>query len=149
MRIFLIDDDSVDSQIVRRVLKGVEGAHELVAFSNAGDALRELRREFEASDRAPARGIAPGLILLDLNMPGMSGFDFLRETRSDTRFAGIPVVVLTTSGLPSDVQACFEQGVDGYFVKPLEYAQFADLLTRIIDYWRLCETPQRFLTILH
>jgi CheY-like chemotaxis protein len=143
MRIFLIDDDSVDVQTVRRVLSNLPGAHDLEVMPSADEALRELRRR-TAREGA---GALPDLMLLDLNMPGMSSLDFLRELGSGLRFRGIPVVVLTTSGLPSDVQACFQEGVEGYFVKPLEYARFAELLTRIIDYWRLCETPPRSLTM--
>lgn len=143
MRIFLIDDDSVDAQTVRRVLRGLPGAHDLEVMQSADEALRELRRRGGPRQGDGAAGALPDLILLDLNMPGMSSLDFLRELRSDARFMGGPVVVLTTSDLASDVQACFELGVEGYFVKPLEYERFAELLTRIIDYWRLCETPQR------
>jgi len=147
MRIFLIDDDTVDAQTVRRVLRGLPGPHDLEVMQSADEALRELRRRRGTGNDDGAARTLPDLILLDLNMPGMSSLDFLREVRTGARLRSIPVVVLTTSGLASDVEACFEEGVEGYFVKPLEYAQFAELLTRIIDYWRLCETPQRSLAM--
>jgi CheY-like chemotaxis protein len=149
MRIFLIDDDAVDAKLVQRVLHHLPETHEFEAMQSADEALQELRQRGGASDGAAPAAALPELILLDLNMPGMSGLDFLREFGSDSRLRGIPVVVLTTSGLASDVQACFEQGVEGYFVKPLEYARFAELLGRIIEYWRLCETPQRSHTMSH
>jgi CheY-like chemotaxis protein len=171
MRILLIDDDPLDAQMVKRVLTKQASAHALEVAASADEALRALapvRRadmsaagawhggsspsaSFHASAAQTARSETaqwgaeglPDLILLDLNMPGMSGQDFLTAVEANPHLADIPVVVLTTSGLPHDIKTCFDRGADGYFVKPLEYARFADLLTRIIDYWFLCETPQR------
>jgi CheY-like chemotaxis protein len=142
MHIMLVDDDPLDAETVRRVLRGLSSEHKLETVANAEEALLLLRRRLTV---ATHKGTAPlpDLILLDLNMPGMSGQELLAALGSDVRFKAIPVVVLTTSGLPQDVSTCFERGADGYFVKPLEYTRFADLLERIIDYWILCETPQR------
>jgi CheY-like chemotaxis protein len=132
----------LDAETVRRVLRNLPSGHELEAVSSADEALRSL------SDRLAGTGekrywTLPDLILVDLNMPGMSGQEFLAAIAQDPKLKAIPVVVLTTSGLPDDVKTCFDRGADGYFVKPLEYARYAELLTRIIDYWFLCETPQR------
>jgi CheY-like chemotaxis protein len=142
MHILLIDDDPLDAETVRRVLRNLPTGHELEAVSSADEALRTLSERL-AGGGGNRYWTLPDLILVDLNMPGMSGQEFLSAIESNPRLNAIPVVVLTTSGLPDDVKTCFDRGADGYFVKPLEYARFADLLTRIIDYWFLCETPQR------
>jgi CheY-like chemotaxis protein len=84
---------------------------------------------------------APKLILLDLNMPGMSGLEFLTTIKSDPELRRIPVIILSTSDLETDIQASYEGGVAGYFVKPLEYPQFVTTVQCILRYWELCQHP--------
>jgi len=141
MQVMLIDDDPLDAETVRRVLQGLAGGPVLETMPTADQALVALRGRC-AQMPVPVERL-PDLNLLDLNLPGMTGQEFLAALNSDVRFRSTPVVVLTTSGLPQDVRSCFDRGASGYFVKPLEYARFADLLTRIINYWNVCETPQR------
>lgn len=136
MEILLIEDDVVDAKTVRRVFDSRGVPHTLRVMGGAGEALDWLR--------GPGTGAAarPGLILLDLNMPGMSGLDFLAVVKDDDDLRTIPVIVLSTSDLESDVRACYRSGVAGYFVKPLEYGRFADTLESILHYWELCQHPQ-------
>jgi CheY-like chemotaxis protein len=139
MDVLLIEDDTVDVKTVRRVFNAHGTAHALRVFNGGELALDYLwgRGDYQ---RAPDRR-RPGLILLDLNMPGMSGLEFLTVLKSDPELRRIPVVVLSTSGLESDIQASYSAGVAGYFVKPIEYAQFVVTVQSILRYWELCRYP--------
>lgn len=139
MEVLLIEDDTVDVKTVRRVFDAHGGPHRLRVFNGGEPALDYLwgRGGYQ---HTPDRR-RPGLILLDLNMPGMSGLEFLALLKSDPELRCIPVVVLSTSGLESDIQASYNAGVAGYFVKPLEYAQFAGTVQNILRYWELCQYP--------
>lgn len=128
--ILLVEDDRVDALCVRRALKELKVPNPLVHMGSAEDALRWL-----------AGAESPCLILLDINMPRMSGIEFLRELREVRRYCGIPVVVLTTSREPSDRCETFRLGVAGYMVKPVDYSHFVRIMNAVCEYWRLSETP--------
>ena len=83
----------------------------------------------------------PCIILLDLNMPKMSGIEFLRIIRQDEKFRRIPVVVLTTSNDERDRVESFNLCIAGYMLKPVDYQQFVDVVRTIDLYWTLSEFP--------
>lgn len=139
MVIMLIEDDLVDAKTVKRVFDSHHSAHELRIMTGGTAALAYLG----VHAAAPHDGDRPRpeLILLDLNMPGMSGLEFLAIIKGHPAWSTIPVIVLSTSDLESDIQASYQGGVSGYFIKPLEYAQFAHTLQSILHYWELCQHP--------
>ncbi len=128
--ILLIEDDDVDTMTVRRALKDLGASHPLDCATNGEEGLVFLR------DPANVR---PGLILLDLNMPRMSGVEFLAEMKADPALKHIPVVVLTTSKEESDRVVSFQHSVAGYMVKPVDYRQFVEIMRVIRDYWMSSE----------
>jgi len=130
--ILLVEDDDVDVLTVRRALRELKVANPLAVASNGEEALAVLQ---DAGAKRPA------LILLDLNMPRMSGLEFLRQARSDGCAKGIPVVVLTTSRQDQDVVRGFEYNVAGYMVKPVDYRKFVEVMQAIDLYWTLSELP--------
>ena len=74
-------------------------------------------------------------MLLDLNMPQLGGLDVLDAIRADAELHDIPVIMLTTSGEPSDIQACYKRGANGYLVKPPDLSVFAETLKATITFW--------------
>lgn len=130
--ILLIEDDDLDAKTVKRALKELRVANPLARVSNGEEALAWLRDPGNSK---------PGLILLDLNMPVMTGIEFLKVAKADERLRGIPVVVLTTSRLDADKLASFDLSGAGYLVKPVDYPQFIEVVRAINLYWTLCETP--------
>ena len=130
--ILLVEDDEVDVLTVRRALKELKVANPLSVASNGEEALEMLE---DANAKRPA------LILLDLNMPRMSGLEFLRRVRSNGCARGIPIVVLTTSRQDQDVVHGFEYNVAGYMVKPVDYRKFVEVMQAIDLYWTLSELP--------
>jgi two-component system, chemotaxis family, response regulator Rcp1 len=81
--------------------------------------------------RTDADALRPSLILLDLNLPIGNGLDVLAELRSDTEFLSIPIVVLTTSQAPNDIQQCHSLHANTYIIKPPDFDGYADVIKQV------------------
>jgi CheY-like chemotaxis protein len=125
--ILLIEDDRVDVMTVQRALKKHAIRNPLQVARTATDALAMLRGEAE-----PKIDPLPRLILLDLNLPRMSGIEFLGELREDPRLRDLSVIVLTSSNEPSDRAAAFRYEVEDYIVKPHSFDEFAQAIYAVI-----------------
>jgi CheY-like chemotaxis protein len=130
--LLLVEDNPDDAMIIKRALGELGIAERLVHAPSAEDALVYLR---SAANEKPA------LILLDLNMPGMSGVEFLTTVKDDPSLTTIPVVVLTTSQERRDITQSFDLHAAGYIVKPFDYAAAVKALKIIQDYWSLSYLP--------
>jgi CheY-like chemotaxis protein len=109
------------------------GIAERCAVANDGeDAMDFLFSRGRFSQRAPG---LPGLILLDLKMPRVNGFDFLQQIKADDRTRLIPVVALTSSRETRDIQRAYELGVAGYVVKGIDFADYRSTLQSVAMYW--------------
>jgi CheY-like chemotaxis protein len=113
----------------------------LEAAQRVGLTTDDIRRA-ETSDEClkilQGHGVAPirpALVLLDLNTPGLDGRDGLRAIRSDASLRSIPVVVLTTSGNPRDINACYEHGANACHVKRVRYEEHLGVLVDLLTYW--------------
>jgi CheY-like chemotaxis protein len=127
--ILLIEDDRVDIMTVERALSKSRFSHTLHVARTAVEALAMLRGE--GRDDVSLR---PELILLDLNLPRMSGIEFLREIRSDPALDALRVIVLTSSNEPSDREAAFKYEVEDYIVKPHSFDAFAEAIDVVLRY---------------
>jgi len=78
----------------------------------------------------------PGLVLLDLNMPGEGGLDVIRRVRADAVFEALRLVVFTSSENQAEAAACYAAGADSYIYKPINFALFQSVLAQTLDYWR-------------
>jgi CheY-like chemotaxis protein len=130
--ILLVEDDQVDIMTILRALKEIHVCNPVVSMENGEAALDWLSCADEEM---------PCIILLDLNMPIMSGIEFLRLVKQDERLRRIPVVVLTTSDEQEDKVRSFDLGVAGYMAKPVDYRRFVDIVRSIDMYWTLSEMP--------
>ena len=122
--ILLLEDDIVDVMTIKRAIKQLNISNELIVNENGEQGLDYLNQCTEL----------PGLIFLDLNMPKMNGIDFLGAIKPNKKWAQIPIVVLTTSKNEHDELAAFSKGVSGYMIKPVDYAQFKDMIEIIPPY---------------
>ena len=87
--------------------------------------------------------IKPKVILLDLNMPKVSGIEVLRQIKSDDKVKTIPVVVLTSSKESPDVQICYQLGANSFIVKPIEFVNFTKAVSELGLYWLLLNLSSR------
>ncbi|NTU82165.1 MAG: response regulator [Chloroflexales bacterium] len=83
----------------------------------------------------PTSAPRPDLILLDLNLPATDGRALLAVIKDDDDLKSIPVIVLTTSNNPKDIEACYRRGANSYQIKPVDYARFKQALQTMLAYW--------------
>ena len=129
--ILLVEDDRVDIMTVQRALKKNQIVNPLYVARTGLEALSMLRGE-DGFDRISP---PPALILLDLNLPKMSGIEFLRELRDDPELKDLRIIVLTSSNEPKDRAAAFEFDVDDYIVKPHSFDEFTRAMATILALW--------------
>ncbi|MGF1475622.1 MAG: response regulator [Geminicoccaceae bacterium] len=129
MNILLVEDDEIDALVVRRAFSELGVPFDLVNAHDGVDALERLR----GSDGHPPVP-RPRLVLLDLNMPRMTGIEFLSELRADESLRSTLVFVLTTSSDQRDILKAYDHNVAGYIVKPDTPAEVADTMTMIKAY---------------
>jgi CheY-like chemotaxis protein len=135
--ILLVEDDPVDAMTMCRAFRSAGIAHPLQVVQNGKEALAYLR----GADRYATGGSVPRphLILMDLNMPLMSGHELLLILKRDLELRRIPVVIVSTSDREKDVGLAYDLGAAGYVVKPLEFVRFVSAVETICRYWRLTE----------
>lgn len=127
-----VEDDEIDAESLRRAFSRCSIANPLRTARSAEQALSWVRE-------GRGEAAAPGLILLDLNMPGVGGLAFLRELKADPELRCIPVVVLTGSNHEADRRLAYESGAAGYVVKPIDPEEFVRAVQVVERYWALCE----------
>jgi CheY-like chemotaxis protein len=133
LNILLVEDDQVDVMNVRRAFQRNRIVNPLFVAGDGVEGLQLLRDGSVPSDRR--------LILLDLNMPRMSGIEFLREVRRDPHLQHTPVVVLTTSNDERDKIEAYNLNVAGYILKPVTFVNFVEVMAALNKYWSLVELP--------
>ena len=138
INILLVEDDEVDVMNVKRAFKKYKITNPLFVAGNGIEALAMLRNEDSSEPRVPE---SRRLILLDLNMPKMNGLEFLQELRQDEVLKRSPVIVLTTSDEDKDRIEAYNLNVAGYILKPVTFANFAEVMVALNKYWALCEMP--------
>jgi len=135
--ILLVEDDKVDVMNVQRSFKKANIANPLFVAGNGLEALAILKDKSEMVQMPKSRR----LVLLDLNMPKMGGIEFLKELRKDPDLRRTPVIVLTTSDQERDRVEAYDLNVAGYLLKPVTFANFAEVMTALNRYWTLCKIP--------
>ncbi|MEW7971907.1 MAG: response regulator [Candidatus Thiodiazotropha endolucinida] len=129
--ILLIEDDRVDIMTVQRALQKNNISNPLLIARTGLEALDMLRGTNGVKKINPL----PALTLLDLNLPKMSGFEFLQELRNDPELDSLRIIVLTSSNEPKDRAAAFEFEVDDYIVKPHSFDEFTRAVAAILALW--------------
>ena len=131
--ILVVEDNPDDYEATERALKKSGIRNEIRHCVDGDDALDYLFREGEYSD--PEDSPRPGLILLDLNLPGTDGREVLHELKSDEKLRNIPVIVLTTSTDERDIEACYAAGANSYMNKRINLVEFVQAIQRLTDFW--------------
>lgn len=135
-KIMLVDDDEGDMALALTALKtGAVDGQRLVARDGkeALDMLESLRRSNSQE--------LPSVILLDNKMPRMSGLEFLERIRQNATFRCVPVVMLSSSRAESDVSRAYALGVNAYVVKPMQFADYTDVVEKIGFFWTKMNEP--------
>lgn len=127
LTIFVVEDTREDYEVIEKALHGCCPDH-TIHHCKTGEAC------MEALEACPARHL-PSLIVLDLNLPCMSGWDVLETIRASSVHRHIPVLLLTTSSNPRDVIKSYCAGANSYQVKPFRTPDFLELVSKVAGYW--------------
>jgi CheY-like chemotaxis protein len=128
--ILLVEDSPEDFETAERAFRRSGLKNPIIRCADGDEALELLFRRGRFAD-APR----PGVVLLDLNLPGTDGREVLAEIKADPQLKHIPVIVLTTSSDDRDVQACYKAGASSYIQKPVDLEGFMRAIERLNDYW--------------
>lgn len=129
--VLLVEDDAGDQKLVKKALANREIVNKLYVVASAEEALEYLQRSKCGDVESPR----PNFILLDLNMPGMGGKEFLRRIKADDELDTIPVVILTTSDSEQDLLATYKLQAAGYIKKPPTLNGFRKVFSQLQEYW--------------
>jgi CheY-like chemotaxis protein len=132
--ILIVDDSDDDYDATARALrKDTQFKNPLRRCENGSDALDYLFRRGRYAP--PAEAPRPGIVLLDLNMPGIDGREVLSTVKSDDNLRPIPVIIMTNSNDQRDVSTCYAFGANTYIQKPLDWGEFSEATRRLKEYW--------------
>lgn len=131
--ILLVEDNPDDIELMRIALEEADLDSTLVVVRDGAEALDYLfaRGEHEAC----GRNRLPAIVLLDINLPKLDGREVLKAIRGNDRTRNLPVVILTTSTEPLDVEASYGLGANSYIRKPLDFGKFIQVVRQIGTYW--------------
>jgi len=126
MKILVVEDDKIAQLGIKKILSLMDVPVQIILAENGKEALDYfVQTNDEGTD----------IVLLDLNMPVMNGFEFLEMIRGKDKLKDLPVIVHTTSDNIVDLKKCRNLGISGYFVKHVDYSTFKDNLQNIVKYW--------------
>jgi two-component system, chemotaxis family, response regulator Rcp1 len=138
IEILLIEDNPGDVRLIEEALREVKVRNSMTVIGNGIEAMAFLHKQ-----ERYARVSSPGLILLDLNLPGKNGFEILQEIKQDSLLKRIPVVILTSSQSEQDIVKSYNLYANAYISKPVSLDQFFDVVKAIEGFWlEIVRLPQ-------
>jgi CheY-like chemotaxis protein len=135
VEILLVEDNPSDAELTLHALKRSKLANEVQLVSDGAEALDFLFCRGSFSGRR--FDSAPHLVLLDLKLPKIDGMQVLEAVKSDSRTKAIPIIVLTSSKEETDLVKSYKLGVNSYIQKPVNFAEFQDVVQQLGMYWLL------------
>lgn len=137
-RILFVDDSPSDRELVLAAFETIQLSNGVTALQDGAEALDYLYRRGEFEDFS---GGLPAMILLDLKMQKVDGFQFLRQIRNDPALRLIPVVIMSSSREEQDLLKAYQLGANAYVVKPLQFGDFIEAVKNIGTFWAMLNEP--------
>lgn len=136
LTILLVEDNQTDILLTERAMKEGEVSCDLHVVRNGEEALAYLRHEgkFRSAPR-------PNLVLLDINLPRVTGLEVLEDMRHDPALRRVPVVMLSVSDDPDDIRASYDRGANSYVTKPGAFKEYIQVVRNLDTYWRTVTLP--------
>ena len=139
MTLILAEDDDGHASLIQRNLRRAGFVNDLVHVRDGQEALDYIRGEGAHVARTLTDYV---LLLLDINMPRLDGVEVLRRIKADPETSKIPVIMLTTTDDPREVQRCYELGCSVYLTKPVEYEGFIEAINRLGLFLQVVKVPR-------
>lgn len=137
--ILLVEDNPQDEKLILRSLKKTNIGNVVNVVRDGQQALDYLFGQGEFADRGDEA--LPLVVLLDIGLPKLSGLEVLERLRGDARTALLPVVMLTSSDEERDRLRSYQSGANSFVRKPVDFAEFAEAVTRLGIYWMMTNAP--------
>ena len=130
VNVLLIEDNHADIRIIKEIFKEFNTKINMETVTNGVEALKFLNKEHKYEN-----SINPNLILLDLNIPLMDGFEVLKEIKNNDKLKNMPIIILTTSHSKEDYLKAQKLQADCFITKPLNYDEYNSFLQHIMECW--------------
>ena len=137
--IVMVEDDDGHAKLIERNIRRAGVNNEIVAFADGTNALRFLFGPDGSGEASAKRHL---LVLLDLNLPDMTGVDILAKIKSNPHLKRSPVIVLTTTDDRAEIQRCYDLGCNAYITKPVNYENFANAIRQIGLFFSVMQVPE-------
>jgi DNA-binding response OmpR family regulator len=137
--IVMIEDDEGHARLIEKNIRRAGVNNEIVPFADGTSALRYVLGEDGSGDVSAGK---PLLILLDLNLPDMTGVSILEKVKSNANTKAAPVVVLTTTDDEREIQRCYDLGANVYITKPVDYEGFANAIRQLGLFFAVMQVPE-------
>ena len=129
--LLVVEDNSADFETISLLLREA-GVKSPIVHCRTGE--EAVSYAASVSEKVQSEKV-PVHVLLDLNLPGMSGLEVLEELRGNGIFTVVPVTILTTSSHPRDINGCYRAGANSYLIKPVDFDHFERMLRSFVAYW--------------
>jgi DNA-binding response OmpR family regulator len=137
--IVMIEDDEGHARLIERNIRRAGVNNEIHSFRNGTDGLRHLLGEDGSGEDSAQRSM---LILLDLNLPDMTGVDILARVKSNRHTRRSPVIILTTTDDEGEIKRCYDLGANVYITKPVNYEGFANAIRQLGLFFSVMQVPE-------
>jgi len=143
--LLIVEDSNADFRLLKRLMRRMEVDDPIYRCKTGDDALDLLygQGQYEGDNAVPC----PSIIMLDLNLPGTDGRAVLSRLKQDEAMKSIPIVIFTCSSSPSDIEFCYQQGANGYLVKPIGLPRLTKAVQSFVDYWLGANTSPFFMLL--
>ncbi|MHB8578554.1 MAG: response regulator [Ignavibacteriaceae bacterium] len=133
VHILLVEDNKMDIVLTLDAFREAHLSNKIHVVHNGEEALQYILGEGKYFDRKTYP--IPNLILLDLKMPGIDGFEVLKRIKNTPEIKRIPVIILTSSKEEGDLSMSYDLGANSYLVKPVSFEGFLEVVRKVTDYW--------------
>jgi CheY-like chemotaxis protein len=137
--IIMVEDDEGHARLIEKNIRRAGVNNEIIPFTNGTEALRYLMGEDGSGLVSAGRHL---LVLLDLNLPDMTGVDILDKVKGNQHTRRSPVVVLTTTDDEKEIQRCYDLGANVYITKPVDYENFANAIRQLGLFFSVMQVPE-------
>ena len=130
--VLYVEDNPNDADIFGRLIRKLDRPITYTVISSGLEAIEYLAGKGRYEQQ---RGMLPKLVLMDLNLDGISGFEVIAQARALDRTRHIPIVAFSTSDNPNDIKSAYDAGINAYVVKPGSYQETGEVLKKLCDFW--------------
>ena len=137
--ILLVEDEPAHADLTKRAIRKAGNANRIDIVSDGEEALDYLHNQGKYEDKV--KYPMPGLILLDIKLPGIDGIEILKKIKEDPKLKQIPVIMLTTSEREEDIARAYNHYANSYLTKPVGFKEFEERIRQIDFYWMILNKP--------